>query len=135
MPETKFKTGPQLSVAKAPLPEESDPGTQYQEISQAAIEEAVERRLAQERRRPKAAPSPDPTGTGLWALIPKAQRPWVVIALLFLGGGSGSWLLNLNAIWGLPAEVTQIKEQLSKQETQLKEIKALLESPTSRPGR
>jgi hypothetical protein len=135
MPETKFKTGPQLSVAKAPLPEESDPGTQYQEISQAAIEEAVERRLAQERRRPKAAPSPDPTGTGLWALIPKAQRPWVVIALLFLGGGSGSWLLNLSAIWSLPGEVQELKSKIDNQEKQLQEIKALLTSPTSRPGR
>lgn len=132
MPETKFKTGPQLKVAEPNA--ESDPGTEYREPAPSMIAEIVRGELDKERRRPKSAPSPDPTGTGLWALIPKAQRPWVVIALLFLGGGSGSWLLNLNAIWGLPAQVTQIKEQLSKQETQLKEIKALLtESPTSRP--
>jgi hypothetical protein len=132
MPETKFKTGPQLKVAEPNA--ESDPGTEYREPAPSMIAEIVRGELDKERRRPKSAPSPDPTGTGLWALIPKAQRPWVVIALLFLGGGSGSWLINLSAIWSLPGEVQELKTKIDNQGKQLTEIKALLTNPSSRPA-
>ena len=99
-------------------------------------------------RKTQAAPSPtQDLAAGLWAMIPKNQRPLVVIAILIFTGGSGSWLLNLSAIWSLPREVAAIDkqlneqgeqlneqgEQLKKQGEQLKEIKALFQASTSRP--